>query len=277
MQEAIHKIAEQNIRNTGNNVCNLDIRIDNGVYNDMGRSRNKIRNRVYQAVMTLNKIYGSTFKTGDNPTVKFSIGRIAIATNSFCKRRRTNIHCTTRSVRDSSDFLNTFSKQDASKYCLSYIFTNRNFGSVLGVAFVSGVCDGRAGRSFNTGFIVSSKRTAQFNTDLTFAHEVGHNFGSNHDQRGSCLGSRTRGGFLMSPTASATAKPNNNRFSSCSRRDINNVLSRIFNGRKKNCFSQERARLSELLEAPDGNAASSNIRSIASIAAALLLYKMLNF
>ena len=54
---------------------------------------------VYQAVMTLNRIYGSTFKIGDKAAVKFTVGRLAIATNNFCRRHRTNIHCSQRRFR----------------------------------------------------------------------------------------------------------------------------------------------------------------------------------
>lgn len=36
------KPSEQRFVNRGNNICSLDIRIDNGVYNDMGRNRNRV-------------------------------------------------------------------------------------------------------------------------------------------------------------------------------------------------------------------------------------------
>ena len=238
---------EMSQRNAGNNICNVEVLIDNGVYNDAGRDMNKIRNRVYQQMMTLNRIYGSTFKTGDVPTVKFTIARILTATNKFCETRRSNIYCGVKpyTTKESSKFLSDFSRQDARDFCLSYVFTNRYFGGTLGVAYVGGVCNSGEKRSFNTGFVSLSKRTAQYNTDFTFVHEIGHNFGSNHDSRAPCLGSRSRGAFMMGPFLSAVQKPNNNKFSSCSQRDIRNELDRIFSGKKKNCFAQSRQRLIE--------------------------------
>ena len=94
------------------NICLMDIRVDNGVYNDFGKSKNKIRNMIYQQLMTMNRIYGKTFRNrfgSRGPKVKFAAGRIAIATDNFCRRRSTNIHCQ-RKVSGASDYLNTFSR-----------------------------------------------------------------------------------------------------------------------------------------------------------------------
>ena len=68
-------------------------------------------------------------------------------------------------VSDSDGFLRLHAMLDFSSYCLSYLFTNHDFGEgTLGVAYVGGVCarygkirDERTGvtdrRSINTGFI----------------------------------------------------------------------------------------------------------------------------
>ena len=71
-----------------------------------------------------------------------SLGRLAIATDAYCKRNYNNVHCK-KHVSGASQFLSTFSRQDFQNYCLSYMFTNRDFGSTLGVAYVGGVCDSR--------------------------------------------------------------------------------------------------------------------------------------
>ena len=102
----------------------------------------QIRNKIFQQVMTANRIYQGTFKRSGKPAVKFVVGRLAVATDAFCSRYSNNIHCNRR-VDGPEDFLNIFSRQNAQKYCLSYMMTNRNFGSTLGVAFVGGLCDAR--------------------------------------------------------------------------------------------------------------------------------------
>ncbi len=94
-------------------------------------------------------------------------------------------------------FLNEHSKADYSDYCLAYRFTHRDFdGGVVGLAYVAaqppsnnigGICEnvrtvsGRQ-QTLNTGIVTSlnyGQNIAPSLTALTFAHECGHNFGSN--------------------------------------------------------------------------------------------------
>ena len=70
------------------------------------------------------------------------IGRLAIATDAYCRKHRSNVHCS-KSVSGASSYLSAYSKQNHQRFCLSYIFTNRNFGSTLGIAYIGGVCDAK--------------------------------------------------------------------------------------------------------------------------------------
>lgn len=87
-------------------------------------------------------------------------------------------------------FLTAFSNK-ISRTCLSYAFTNRDFDNgVLGLAFVGtdsgqgGICSTYSSasmRTLNTGVVTITnfgQRVPQLVTILTFAHEAGHNFGS---------------------------------------------------------------------------------------------------
>ena len=94
-------------------------------------------------------------------------------------------------------FLNAHSMADYSDYCLAYRFTHRDFeAGVVGLAYVAaqppsnnagGICeDARtiAGKvqTLNTGIVTSlnyGRRIPSSLLALTFAHECGHNFGSN--------------------------------------------------------------------------------------------------
>lgn len=96
-----------------------------------------------------------------------------------------------------SAFLNEHSTFDFSDYCLSYRFTYRDFDSgVVGLAYIApqpgensagGVCEdirtftGGVRQTLNTGIVSAlnyGQRIVPPLTALTFAHEAGHNFGS---------------------------------------------------------------------------------------------------
>ena len=50
---------------------------------------------------------------------------------------------------------------------------------------------------------------------------------------------------MMHPYTTTGKKPNNNKFSSCSKESIKTVLRMMSNGQKKNCLTMTRARLME--------------------------------
>ena len=81
-------------------------------------------------------------------------------------------------------FLKEHSIEDFSSYCAAYRFTYRDFtGGVLGLAYVaqSGANGGICSRSLNTGIVTLlnyGRRVPEGVSHLTFAHELGHNFGS---------------------------------------------------------------------------------------------------
>ncbi|CAI2728724.1 unnamed protein product [Schistosoma spindalis] len=79
-------------------------------------------------------------------------------------------------------------------------------------------------------------------SQLTFAHELGHNFGAKHDnfhenESYGCLPSidDVRGNYIMFASAISGDKENNNKFSSCSLDSIAKLLDRVLRG-EKNCF-----------------------------------------
>ncbi|WAR29091.1 ADA10-like protein [Mya arenaria] len=146
-------------------------------------------------------------------------------------------------------FLDLHSEDNYDAYCLSYMFTYRDFSDgVLGLAWVGdvssrgGVCEKHnassyyndityqgKGLSLNTGIVT----VLNYGTDVpsavsyvTFAHEVGHNFGSNHDPEGdaTCSPGGSAGNYIMYARATSGLLLNNDEFSSCSISQINPVL-----------------------------------------------------
>ncbi len=161
---------------------------------------------------------------------------------------------------DVSNFLNLHSKDDHSTFCLAYVFTYRDFtGGTLGLAWVAsasgasgGICETykryteningvhhTAKRSLNTGIITFVNYNSPVPpkvSQLTLAHEIGHNFGSPHDFPSECRPGGKNGNYIMFASATSGDRDNNNKFSECSKANISAVLDAITDGRKSNCF-----------------------------------------
>ena len=129
--------------------------------------------------------------------------------------------------------LEQFSSLKTSDYCLSYLFTYRDFpGGSLGLAWIAsrtegGVCHQGGGRSLNTGVVSLARNNlpvSEHVAALTLTHEIGHSFGSPHDS-GSCEGGGEGGHYLMHKTGSLGLRRNNMMFSLCSSANISLVLS----------------------------------------------------
>ncbi|CAH8511704.1 unnamed protein product [Heterobilharzia americana] len=162
---------------------------------------------------------------------------------------------------DITNYLNLHSYNKHDDFCLAYIFTYRDFsGGTLGLAWVAelsgsgGVCEKhrqmREGnqnvhKSLNTGVVTLLNYGSQVAlkvSQLTFAHEMGHNFGAKHDddhknEPYACLPSvdDIRGNYIMFASATSGDKENNNKFSNCSLDSIARLLDRIL-WDETNCF-----------------------------------------
>ena len=166
--------------------------------------------------------------------VTFKIYRIKVYTDELCTGSTLNANekkiC--ESYLDAVTYLNYASLDDYSNYCLSYIFTARDFSDgTLGLAWVAsntgsvgGFCEKQASvkgvlKSLNNGMVTIlnyNSRVPELVTQITVAHEVGHSFGSEHDPEGSCSPGGSSGNYLMYSRAVSGNKQNNLLFSSCS-------------------------------------------------------------
>ncbi|XP_030031412.1 disintegrin and metalloproteinase domain-containing protein 10 [Manduca sexta] len=229
------------------------------------KTREEILSLISHHVTAVNYIYRGTKFDGrlEHRNIKFEVQRIKIDDDSLCHphhyQSETNQFCLGNI--DVSNFLNLHSLGDHEAFCLAYVFTYRDFtGGTLGLAWVAsasgasgGICEKyktytetiggmyqSTKRSLNTGiitFVNYNSRVPPKVSQLTLAHEIGHNFGSPHDYPSECRPGGQEGNFIMFASATSGDRPNNSRFSACSVGNISAVLDAVRDGRKRNCLT----------------------------------------
>ncbi|XP_031334981.1 disintegrin and metalloproteinase domain-containing protein 10 isoform X3 [Photinus pyralis] len=229
------------------------------------KTREEILSLIAHHVTAVNYIYRDTKFDGrsEHRNIKFEVQRIKIDDYSACNC--THRHCEINQFCmeniDVSNFLNIHSLGNHEDFCLAYVFTYRDFtGGTLGLAWVAsasgasgGICEKyktytetiggmyqSTKRSLNTGiitFVNYNSRVPPKVSQLTLAHEIGHNFGSPHDYPPECRPGGLNGNFIMFASATSGDRPNNSRFSGCSVGNISNVLDAIEDNKKRNCFT----------------------------------------
>lgn len=142
-------------------------------------------------------------------------------------------------------FLELNSLQNHDDYCLAYLFADRDFNEgVLGLAWVGstgstsgGICEKSSNfqgvfQSLNTGVVTIQNygsTVASKVSHITFAHELGHNFGSPHDYPERCRpgdnpNTRSDGNYIMYASATSGDKRFNDEFSDCSIANMTAVI-----------------------------------------------------
>eukprot|EP01135_Chromosphaera_perkinsii_P010663 Nk52_evm63s2192 gene=Nk52_evmTU63s2192 len=185
-----------------------------------------------QMLADVDSIFSST-TFGDITDVHVHVGNIII----WKAKNSTGNVVANSSEKDSLQFLKDFGAGQHAGYCLSHLFTFRDFeDSVLGKAFKGspttngGIC----GRQSNMGPYRTNIGFSSFNSEgknigigrgsLVFAHEIGHGFGAGHDPLGDPVctpGAGGNGNYLMYFGISSFINlPNQRKFSPCSRAEI---------------------------------------------------------
>ncbi|XP_055907029.1 disintegrin and metalloproteinase domain-containing protein 10 isoform X1 [Eupeodes corollae] len=227
------------------------------------KTREEILSLIAHHVTAVNYIYRNTKFDGkvEHRNIRFEVQRIKIDDDTACRQFYNGPHnAFCNEHMDVSNFLNLHSLEDHSTFCLAYVFTYRDFtGGTLGLAWVAsasgasgGICEKyktytetvggqyqSTKRSLNTGiitFVNYNSRVPPKVSQLTLAHEIGHNFGSPHDYPDGCRPGGPNGNYIMFASATSGDRPNNSKFSPCSVRNISNVLDVLVGNPKRDCF-----------------------------------------
>jgi len=155
--------------------------------------------------------------------------RLAQMTKPILRRLDVRVNLEVRGVRHRRSAIDTSDRSErrifeylrGKNWGLVSYFTARKYGVTTGrVPKIGRVCDTRSGLQFNINWVEDNN----YETALTFAHELGHNLGIRHDfdkdhggKRGHCNGEKGVMSYGIHPDT----------WTSCSNKDFSNWYQRV--------------------------------------------------
>uniref|UniRef100_H0WGN1 Disintegrin and metalloproteinase domain-containing protein 17 n=1 Tax=Otolemur garnettii TaxID=30611 RepID=H0WGN1_OTOGA len=270
-KELVHRVKRRADPNPMKNTCKLLVVADHRFYKYMGRGEESTTTNYLTQIELIDRvddIYRNT--SWDNAGFKgygIQIEQIHILKSPQEAGPGWGFEPATLAEESSQGswmimvFLKQFSfdiAEEASKVCLAHLFTYQDFDmGTLGLAYVGspranshgGVCPkayyspvGKKNIYLNSG-LTSTKNYGKTiltkEADLVTTHELGHNFGAEHDPDGlaECAPNEDQGGkYVMYPIAVSGDHENNKMFSNCSKQSIYKTIE----SKAQECF-QERS------------------------------------
>uniref|UniRef100_A0A669EH95 ADAM metallopeptidase domain 17a n=1 Tax=Oreochromis niloticus TaxID=8128 RepID=A0A669EH95_ORENI len=243
------------------NTCPLLLVADYRFYRHMGRKEESITlNYLIELIDRVDDIYRNTTWSNEFKNYGVQIHQIIINKEptkpppdqpNWVHYNMENSPVKGKEVWDVKRLLEQFSSDiadNASSVCLAHLFTYQDFDEgTLGLAYVApskpqalgGLCpkpyypshSSKKPSYLNTG-LTSTKNYGKTiltkEADLVTTHELGHNFGAEHDPDNIpyCAPSDDHGGkFVMYPIAVSGDHVNNKHFSNCSKASVERTLS----------------------------------------------------
>eukprot|EP00094_Tigriopus_californicus_P013900 TCALIF_13453-PA protein Name:"Similar to Adam17 Disintegrin and metalloproteinase domain-containing protein 17 (Mus musculus)" AED:0.04 eAED:0.04 QI:0/0.33/0/0.5/0/0/4/0/249 len=123
--------------------------------------------------------------------------------------------------QDITCLLEAFSFEDFSQFCLAHMLTYQEFlYDAQGISYVKALCSTKQ-RNFGITSLFNNGKESPYEQYATaFVHELGHNFGANHDDEVNC-----NTNYIMN---SKYTKTNRNFFSDCSKQSIKAHMTECF-------------------------------------------------
>ncbi|XP_039993266.1 disintegrin and metalloproteinase domain-containing protein 17a [Xiphias gladius] len=257
-----HNREKRQVHDHKKNTCPLLLVADYRFFKQMGRGQESVTlNYLIELIDRVDDIYRNTTWDDEFKGYGVQIHQIIInkeptgpppdyAGTSWVHYNMENSPVRGKEVWDVKKLLEQFSSDiagNASTVCLAHLFTYQDFDEgTLGLAYVApskaqalgGLCPKpyypshsvKKPSYLNTG-LTSTKNYGKTiltkEADLVTTHELGHNFGAEHDPDNIpyCAPSDDQGGkFVMYPIAVSGDHVNNKRFSNCSKISIGKTL-----------------------------------------------------
>ncbi|XP_051942144.1 disintegrin and metalloproteinase domain-containing protein 17a isoform X2 [Hippocampus zosterae] len=258
----IHQREKRQVHDPKKNTCPLLLVADYRFFKHMGRRQESVTlNYLIELIDRVDDIYRNTTWNEDFKGYGVQIHQMIIhkeptkpppgrASTGWVHYNMENSPVRGKVVWDVKKLLEQFSSDiadNASSVCLAHLFTYQDFDEgTLGLAYVApskpqamgGLCpkayypslSAKKPSYLNTG-LTSTKNYGKTiltkEADLVTTHELGHNFGAEHDPDNIpyCAPSDDQGGkFVMYPIAVSGDHVNNKRFSKCSKISIGKSL-----------------------------------------------------
>ncbi|XP_054652011.1 disintegrin and metalloproteinase domain-containing protein 17a isoform X2 [Dunckerocampus dactyliophorus] len=257
-----HHREKRDVHDHKKNTCHLLLVADHRFFQHMGRGQESVTlNYLIELIDRVDDIYRNTTWDDEFKGYGVQINQIIIHKEAtrpplghvgtgWVHYNMDNSPVRGKVVWDVKKLLEQFSSdiaENASTVCLAHLFTYQDFDEgTLGLAYVApskpqapgGLCpkpyypslSAKKPSYLNTGLTTTrnyGKTILTKEADLVTTHELGHNFGAEHDPDDipHCAPSDDHGGkFVMYPIAVSGDHVNNKRFSNCSKISIGKTL-----------------------------------------------------